>query len=575
MGELWYYRLLGQEFGPVSERALQELVTNGTVGASDEVRRFGDEHWQQAGQLEWNGNGTAASDEPDLDLDSLLSGPKSMPAREGASLGESDQNISDELDALLAPSSPRRRRTTTDEWYYRVSGQRFGPFDFDTLFEHASSGQFSRYDEIKAPGSDEWVEAQTIVGLFSDEGVDLNALLVNEAPLPASAAPRPAPVRKQWYYRVLNQQLGPVDFEGLFDLVMEGNLRPDDDIRESDQTEWQRADSLVGLFPDDLSEEASAPAASAAEEFAEESEDADWYFKMDDQELGPVTFERLIQLAHSGRLQRTDPIRLTKLGRWMEAESMVGLFPEVAPPEEPPPPQQPTKPASSLPERPTGDADDWAAAVLAEEQPEPPRRSAPPPTSQPRTPAAPAPRESEPAPAAAAALSIATKMAATASAGRPTFTPPPKSSRKSSSGGGGFSLPAGLTDSLTNPKVLGAIGAVLLVVALLFVPWGSFLSPPVDDLASQLEEIWGQVKPLYENKAAASEWESVASQVRPKLAGIAKEAADRGAGPDRPKLQIAAVLAGTSIPKVLDEKSEAKPNQVKTVETFLTRLKEG
>src|SRR5690606_32152930 len=141
--------------------------------------------------------------------------PAFQPA--SAHSGDGDAARSD-LDAMLAPSTPGHRRPVTDDWYYRVSGQRFGPFDFDTLFEHASSGQFSRYDEIRSPGSDEWVEAQTIVGLFSDETADLDALLVNEPPLPA-AAPKPAPVTKHWYYRVLNQELGPVDFEELFDLV--------------------------------------------------------------------------------------------------------------------------------------------------------------------------------------------------------------------------------------------------------------------------------------------------------------------------------------------------------------------
>jgi hypothetical protein len=578
MAELWYYRLLGEEFGPVSETALRDLVTEGTVGASDEVRRSGEEHWQRAGALEL-GSGTAAADElaDTTDLDSLLAGPASS-AKGGAASNRSAQTAADELDGMLAPSAPRRRGRTLDEWHYRVSGQRFGPFDFDTLFEHAASGQFSRYDEIRPPGADEWVEAQTIVGLFSDEAVDLDAMLVDEQPLPASAAPKPASVRKQWYYRVLNQQLGPVDFEGLFDLVMEGHLRPDDDIRESDQTTWQRADSLVGLFPDDLSEPAEVPADEPAdvaqEELAQDSEDAEWYFKMDEQQLGPVTFERLMQLAHSGRLQPSDPIRLTKLGSWMEAGSMVGLFLEEAPPEEPAPKP---KPASSVAERPTGDADDWAAAVLSEPsaEPDPPRRSAP---SQPRTAPAPAPREPEPAPAAAAALSIATRMAATSSAQRPAFTPSPKSSRKSSpGGGGGLSLPSGLGAALANPALLGAIGVVLLGVALYFVPWGSFFTPPVDDLTAQLEEVWGQVKPLYEAKAPASEWDAVAAQVKPKLAEIAKEATDRGAGPDpgRQMLQIASVLAGSSIPKVLDQKTEAKPTQIKTVDNFLTRLKEG
>jgi hypothetical protein len=579
MTELWYYRLLGREFGPVSEAVLHALIADGTIGASAEVRRSRDSQWQRADQLDLAAASIAAGDEATPDLDSLLAAPASHPSAESGRSGEVDD---DDLNSMLSSEAPRRRRVQANEWSYRINGQRFGPFDFDTLFEHAAAGRFSRYDEIRAPGSDEWVEAQTIVGLFADEEVDLDTMLVDEPPLPASAAPKPAPVKKQWHYRVLNQVLGPVDFEGLFDLVMEGNLRPDDDVRESGQTEWQRADSLVGLFPDDIYE-VSAPevtaATAAATQTNDAAEDADWYFKMDDQELGPVTFERLMQLAQGGRLQKTDPIRLTRLGSWMEAGSMVGLFPEEAPPEPAPTigKKGSTKAKdSSVPERPTGDADDWAAAVLAEDEPEPPPRrhsplprSAEPAESRPAAAVAPP----DPAPAAAAALSIATKMAASASAQRATFTPPPKSSRKSSSGGG-FSLPSGLGDTLANPKLLGALGAVALGVALFFVPWGSLFGPGAEDLTTELEGIWGQVKPLHENDAPDAEWARVSGTVAPKLSEIAKEATDRGAGPHEPALQIVLVLASQSIPKVLKEKSQTKDNQLKIVDNFFARLKE-
>ena len=38
MSENWYYRVFGEEFGPVSLNDLRESATNGTLSSDDEVR---------------------------------------------------------------------------------------------------------------------------------------------------------------------------------------------------------------------------------------------------------------------------------------------------------------------------------------------------------------------------------------------------------------------------------------------------------------------------------------------------------------------------------------------------------
>lgn len=46
----WYYQLLGEEFGPVPLDALQELIVQGTLSQSDQIREESSDEWQVAGE---------------------------------------------------------------------------------------------------------------------------------------------------------------------------------------------------------------------------------------------------------------------------------------------------------------------------------------------------------------------------------------------------------------------------------------------------------------------------------------------------------------------------------------------
>jgi GYF domain 2 len=568
MSQQWHYRILGEEFGPVGERALRDLMSSGTVGPTDSVRRAGEEHWLLARDLDADPESNGSAGFPATSAAASSGSESSAPESGGA---EDLIEASLDLESLLASAAPEAaRKAHANEWYYRIGGKRSGPFDFDTLFEHAREGKFSRYDEIRAPGESDWVEASTIVGLFADEQAELDSMLSNAGPRPAEPPVPRRPKRKLWYYRVLNQEMGPVDFEGLFDLVIEGNLRPDDELRGAEESQWQPASSLVGLFPDELASGSQDAAADEDDGFDEDPDEVpEWYLRTGGKESGPVTFGRLVWMAGQGRLQRTDQIRLSKLGSWMDAESMVGLFPEETPaepePEEVPEqvePEAPKPAVSRLPDVPEGDADDWAAAVLSEPEPERPRRREP--ESQPVAAAGPGPAREPYRPAAV--------MSAPATPTRPAFTPPPKI-RKSSSGGGGLSLPSGLGGVVTNPKVLIAVGVLLVAVGLYFVPWGSFFQAPYEDLLTELDQIWGKTKALHESGGSDDEWNALTRELAPQLKAVADEANKRGANADNPGLQIALVLATKQIPEVLKNRSDATDRQVRIVDSYLTRAK--
>lgn len=46
----WYYQLLGEEFGPISLEALQELIAQGTLSQSDQIREESSDEWQVAAE---------------------------------------------------------------------------------------------------------------------------------------------------------------------------------------------------------------------------------------------------------------------------------------------------------------------------------------------------------------------------------------------------------------------------------------------------------------------------------------------------------------------------------------------
>lgn len=52
-----------------------------------------------------------------------------------------------------------------------------------------------------------------------------------------------------------------------------------------------------------------------------------WFLRTFNQELGPVSFETLIELAHSGQLSSDDVVRLGASGPWRKAGSIARLFP--------------------------------------------------------------------------------------------------------------------------------------------------------------------------------------------------------------------------------------------------------
>ncbi len=69
----------------------------------------------------------------------------------------------------------------------------------------------------------------------------------------------------QWFCKVLGQEIGPVGFPDLVEMVRSGTLKEADPIRRDAATEWIRAEEVIGLFRATANEPAKAlPAAAPA-----------------------------------------------------------------------------------------------------------------------------------------------------------------------------------------------------------------------------------------------------------------------------------------------------------------------
>ncbi len=159
MTDQWYYRMFGEEFGPVAVEKLREMADKGTVGASDEVRSARSSRWVSAGSVE------------ELGL-SLSSGDTATVV---ATASDSD--------AMLNVSS---QRTGLDDWYCLLNGSELGPLNFDELLKYAKHEQLSADDEVKLGANGKWRRVGSIGRLMAVLPYRLPAQITA---LPATASP--------------------------------------------------------------------------------------------------------------------------------------------------------------------------------------------------------------------------------------------------------------------------------------------------------------------------------------------------------------------------------------------------
>jgi hypothetical protein len=262
MSEQWHYRIFGQDFGPIRFDELKQLAEAGTISRGDEVRPESSTDWMVAENVH------------DLVL----------PASE---------------DLLLPSDESASAQSVSDEWYCRFDNQELGPLSFEELVEFTKGEQLSANDDVKLGVSGKWRRVGSIGRLvavlpYQEVAAEPQAALPNPPTVPAAvrkvAVPAipPTPVAEaasnaaafdrdivraeaaaeatelvvrrmigftlspgcdsSWWVAINGAESGPVAFAQLFELALNGHLKPGDFIRNGMYGQYTHAANLPGLF---------------------------------------------------------------------------------------------------------------------------------------------------------------------------------------------------------------------------------------------------------------------------------------------------------------------------------------
>jgi hypothetical protein len=487
MSEQWYYQFLDQEMGPVDFRALQQLAVEGTLSGTDLVRNGDTSDWVEAASI-----------------------PELIPEQAGA------DDLADMLAAApvaVERSSGRRRGT---DCYYRTRRGEVGPIPFEELATLAQAGVIGPLDQIRLGSDTDWIQADTVIGLFSPSPPEPppglsdslgDFQIVSDAPAPASA-----PIRVEgdrvWYCRILKQEVGPFTFDDVHAMAQSGQLGRSDEIREGESGEWIHAGTVVGLFPKAVrSKRKAAPAGFDVDQFLTETEAPEE--QAAPQHIAPQRMA-VITASQSSVVETRRKTHTPRDEIQPDRNSDPAAPRDIAPASQPAAPER--RPAMPEPVR------------------SPPAYSPPPPR----------------APIAA-----------------PKPVPRPRKSMGNPFSGlgsafGGLSL---------NWKPLAVVVALFLVAAVLYggLPFSFSRGPAIYE---ETLALWERAQQLHQPGASASDWEAFKTETKPRVDELKTELVEEASAKDR-LLQLMLYCYRDCLPPILSSGPQGAPDKWKEMEGYM------
>lgn len=340
MSDQWYYKLFGEEFGPVELTNVAQMLTSGELGSDDKVRRGADGSWVFAGSVPELKRATA-----------------SVPVN---SVAASTPDVADDIDSFMLIDEKASRKTEARQPEMAM--------DIDSFM------LVDEQQKAKPPARSNDLASDLQNDLADDLATDLDSFrIVDEQQAAKSAAPRARaaspepppepplesrtdPAAAIWYFQGLDTVLGPVTRSELVEMARRAELGPKDLIRKGPKGRWLPSELLEGLFaeaaapppapfvpepvaPPPAAAQYSAPspgyappgyAAPAPAQIADTGE-VIWYCYINDQEYGPMTMTDLRASAAQGSITPQSYVKYGARGEWVAASTMPEIFP-------PPPP---------------------------------------------------------------------------------------------------------------------------------------------------------------------------------------------------------------------------------------------
>jgi hypothetical protein len=227
----WYYRRLGEDFGPVSLETLHELMELGQIDSDDLVRRSSEVRWSAASTLPRIIPATDSS----FDLDQLMAAAAEVGDQSGtrARHGDESDHLTNER-STFAPSARTAAPVVLETWYCQSLGQVLGPYSYEHLKEMAANGSLCPNDDVRDGEDGTWLRAKRLPELFPK--TEKSGLTSTEIDVVEQ--------RKEWVCRIDGSESEPMTMSELKKLVKSGKLDRKDLVRRS----WDRA----GVFAMDV-----------------------------------------------------------------------------------------------------------------------------------------------------------------------------------------------------------------------------------------------------------------------------------------------------------------------------------
>ena len=148
----WYYRLLGEEFGPVSQQTLLELMHEGTLAQTDLVRASESTDWVEAAKIpaETQGTDDILNDLSQLSFQFEESGPGKSTRGKHSGMQQRVTGEADENDDEAGPPVT---------YFCQFSGQTLGPVSLETLIRMAELGRLEETDLVRQADEFLWQAA--------------------------------------------------------------------------------------------------------------------------------------------------------------------------------------------------------------------------------------------------------------------------------------------------------------------------------------------------------------------------------------------------------------------------------
>lgn len=237
MAGQWHYQLFGEEFGPVSEEVIQNLVAMGTLTADDTVRR---------------------------------SGGSWVPVTQALNGAGDNRNSTSTATAVVAEQADDS--DDVEDWYCQVLGQELGPLTFNDLLRFAETGELSADDQVRFGVEGKWRRVGSLgrlVAILPYQAAPSTRLKPKlgakpERPvanvIPEAAAPVPPPpavvtpseipeaIELKWYAWIRGVEYGPSSLVQLQQWLTSGQLGAADFVKLGPTGTWFPSASVTEIL---------------------------------------------------------------------------------------------------------------------------------------------------------------------------------------------------------------------------------------------------------------------------------------------------------------------------------------